>query len=144
MIIFHKNRMWFFGSHFLGDLDLQVRFVWGLKHLIRILCVLNQDFDVHDSMRDPWPTWNHYHATVLASFRLPPTNVMFAILVVMYITSLCVRNILGMRMVLLMMVATCGGVHYFIEKPENSAMRFFPCLMHLKSIKQLLPVPLHI
>jgi len=69
---------------------------------------------------------------------------MFAILVVMYITSLCVRNILGMRMVLLMMVATCGGVRYFIEKPENSAMRFFPRLMHLKSIKQLLPVPLHI
>ena len=51
----------------------------------------------------------------------------------------CVGNILGTRMVLLMMLAACRGVHYFIENPENSAVRFFPYLVHLMSIKQLLP-----
>ena len=35
-------------------------------------------------------------------------------------------NILGARTVLLIMLAACRSVQYFVENPENSCVRFFP------------------
>ena len=60
-----------------------------------------------------------------------------------------VGNILGTRMVLLLMLAACRSVHYFVENPENSAVRIFPYLMHMMAIPELNPnrtqwCPLHV
>ena len=60
-----------------------------------------------------------------------------------------VGNILGTRMILLLLLAASRSVQYFIENPENSAVRFFPYLVHLMSIPELKPnrtrwYPLHV
>ena len=48
-------------------------------------------------------------------------------------------NILGARTVLLIMLAACRSVQYFVENPENSCVRFFPYLEHVMAIKELMP-----